>query len=59
MITKPIPPLLEPSAPADYGEVLLTQHEALQSKVELIEIKLKLLSAQVNLYRAPGGGWND
>lgn len=47
------------SARADYGEVLLTQHEALQSKMELIEIKLKHLSAQVNLYRALGGGWND
>jgi multidrug efflux system outer membrane protein len=47
------------SARADYGEVLLTQHEALESKMELIEIKLKQLSGQVNLYRALGGGWTN
>ena len=46
------------SARADYGEVLLTQREALESKVELIEIKMKQLNAKVNIYRALGGGWN-
>ena len=45
------------SARADYIEVLLTQREALESKIDLIEIKLKQLEAKVNIYRALGGGW--
>ncbi len=45
------------SARADYMEVLLTQREALESNVELIEIKLKQMNAKVNIYRALGGGW--
>ncbi|MFZ9660462.1 MAG: TolC family protein [Chitinophagaceae bacterium] len=45
-------------ARADYIEVLLTQREALESKIELIEIKLKQLQAKVNIYKALGGGWN-
>jgi outer membrane protein TolC len=45
------------SARADYAEVLLTQREALEAKMELVEIKLKQLQAGVNLYRALGGGW--
>jgi NodT family efflux transporter outer membrane factor (OMF) lipoprotein len=46
------------SARADYLEVLLTQQEALESKMELVEIKQKQLNAKVNIYRALGGGWN-
>jgi NodT family efflux transporter outer membrane factor (OMF) lipoprotein len=46
------------SARADYLEVLLTQREALESKMDLIEIKLKQMNAKVNIYRAVGGGWN-
>lgn len=46
------------SARADYNEVLLTQREALEAKMDLIEIKLKQLNAKVNIYRALGGGWN-
>lgn len=46
------------SARADYIEVLLTQREALDSRIELVEIKLKQLQAKVNIYRALGGGWN-
>jgi NodT family efflux transporter outer membrane factor (OMF) lipoprotein len=45
------------SARADYMEVLLTQREALESKMELIEIKKKQLNAEVNIYKALGGGW--
>lgn len=45
------------NARADYGEVLLTQREALESKMQLIEIKQKQLNAQVNIYKALGGGW--
>lgn len=46
------------SARADYLEVLLTQKEALASKMELIEIRKEQLSAKVNMYKALGGGWN-
>jgi NodT family efflux transporter outer membrane factor (OMF) lipoprotein len=45
------------SARADYAEVLLTQREALDSKMELIEIKKKQLNAEINVYKALGGGW--
>ncbi|HEY0740365.1 MAG TPA: TolC family protein [Chryseosolibacter sp.] len=46
------------SARADYLEVLLTQREALESKMDLIEIKMKQLNAKVDIYKALGGGWN-
>jgi outer membrane protein, multidrug efflux system len=46
------------SARADYLEVLLTQREALESKMELVEIKIKQMNSKVNIYRALGGGWN-
>jgi len=49
--------LLFKSARADYLEVLLTQREALASKMELIEIKQKQLNAQVSIFQALGGGW--
>jgi NodT family efflux transporter outer membrane factor (OMF) lipoprotein len=45
------------SARADYTEVLLTQREALEAKMDLMEIKQKQLSAQVNIFKALGGGW--
>lgn len=45
------------SARADYLEVLLTQREALESKMDLIEIKQAQLNAKVNMYKALGGGW--
>jgi outer membrane protein TolC len=46
------------SARADYMEVLLTQRDALESSVELVETKKDQLLAMVNMYRALGGGWN-
>ncbi len=46
------------SARADYVEILLTQEEALDAKLELIEIKGELLKSRVSLYRSLGGGWN-
>ncbi|MFT3980563.1 MAG: efflux transporter outer membrane subunit [Ferruginibacter sp.] len=46
------------SARADYLEVLLTQRDALDSKLELIETRLHQFNAVTNVYRALGGGWN-
>lgn len=45
-------------AQADYVEVLLTQEEVLDAKMELVEIKLKQLLARIEIYRSLGGGWN-
>ncbi|WP_236973053.1 TolC family protein [Membranihabitans marinus] len=42
---------------ADYVEVLLTQEEVLDAKMELVETKLQQLQAKVDIYRALGGGW--
>lgn len=45
------------SAKADYIEVLTTQRDALDARLELIEFKQQQLVARVHLYRALGGGW--
>ena len=45
------------SARADYLEVLMTQRDALESKLELVETKKEQLNAVVNIYRDLGGGW--
>lgn len=45
------------AARADYFEVLMTQRDALQSKLELIETKKQQLTAVVDIYQALGGGW--
>jgi NodT family efflux transporter outer membrane factor (OMF) lipoprotein len=45
------------SARADYLEVLLTQREALESRIDLTEIKLQQLMSRINIYKALGGGW--
>lgn len=46
------------AARADYMEVLMTQRDALEAKVELVETKLNQLKASVSVYKALGGGWN-
>lgn len=46
------------SARIEYIEVLLTQREALESKMELVETKKDQLLANINVYQALGGGWN-
>ena len=46
------------SARADYFEVLMTQRDALESKLELIETKLHQFNSVTNIYRSLGGGWN-
>ena len=46
------------SSRVDYFEVLMTQRDALESKLELIETKKNQLIAVTNIYKALGGGWN-
>lgn len=46
------------SARAEYTEVLLTQREALDSKLEIIETKRDQLLTNVKLYQSLGGGWH-
>lgn len=45
------------SARVDYFEVLMTQRDALESKLELIETKKEQLNATVYIYKDLGGGW--
>ena len=45
------------SARVDYFEVLMTQRDALESKLELIDTKKEQLNAAVHVYRDLGGGW--
>lgn len=45
------------SARADYMEVLLTQRDALESKIELVETKQEQYRALIGLYHSLGGGW--
>jgi len=45
------------SARADYLEVLMTQRDALEAKLELVETKKEQLNAAVMIYRDLGGGW--
>ncbi|MGC1515721.1 MAG: TolC family protein [Maribacter sp.] len=47
------------SARIEYIEVLLTQREALESKMELVETKKDQLMARINMYQALGGGWYE
>lgn len=44
------------SARGDYLEVLLTQREALESRIELVELRQQQLDARVMAYQALGGG---
>lgn len=45
------------SARADYFEVLMTQRDALEAQLELIDTKKEQLNAAVHVYRDLGGGW--
>lgn len=42
---------------ATYLEVLITQTNALQARIELINVKKQQYDAVVNIYKALGGGW--
>lgn len=45
------------SSRADYLEVLMTQRDAMDAKLELIEAKANQLNAVVDIYKSLGGGW--
>ena len=45
------------SARIDYFEVLMTQRDALENKLELIDTKKEQLNASIKMYRNLGGGW--
>ncbi|RYY57407.1 MAG: TolC family protein [Chitinophagaceae bacterium] len=44
-------------ARADYFEVLMTQRDVLEAKLELVETRQQQFNAIVNVYRGLGGGW--
>jgi len=46
------------SARATYLEVLMTQRDALEAKLELVDAKKRQVNAVTNIYKALGGGWN-
>ncbi|MBZ4191860.1 TolC family protein [Niabella beijingensis] len=45
------------AARADYLEVLMTQRDALESRLDLVETREQQFSAVTHIYRALGGGW--
>lgn len=45
------------SARADYLEVLMTQRDVLEARLELVETKKEQWDALVRTYRSLGGGW--
>jgi len=45
------------SARADYVEVLLTQRDALEARMELIDTKQQQWNAMIKMYQVLGGGW--
>ena len=42
---------------AEYLEVLDTQREALDAKIDVLELKQGQFDAMIKLYKAIGGGW--
>lgn len=46
------------NARAEYTEVLFTQRDALEAKIDLVELKQEQLNAYVKGYKALGGGYN-
>ncbi|MBL3658228.1 efflux transporter outer membrane subunit [Fulvivirga sediminis] len=49
--------LLFESGFANYLEVISAQEDALQSELELVDLKRQLFLANIDLYRSLGGGW--
>lgn len=46
------------NARAEYTEVLFTQRDTLEAKIDLVELKQQQLNAFVKAYKALGGGYN-
>jgi outer membrane protein, multidrug efflux system len=46
------------NARADYTEVLFTQRDALEAKIDLVDLKQEQINAYVKAYKALGGGYN-
>ena len=42
---------------AEYLEVLTTQRDVLESKLDLFELKKSQFLSLINVYKAVGGGW--
>lgn len=47
------------SARVDYFEVLMTQRDVLEARLELVETKKAQLNTMVEVYRSLGGGWKN
>jgi NodT family efflux transporter outer membrane factor (OMF) lipoprotein len=47
------------SARANYLEILMTQRDVIDARIDLIETKKRQMNAMVNLYQALGGGWEQ
>ncbi len=45
------------SARVDYFEVLMTQRDALETTLELVDVKKEQLNSIVHIYKQLGGGW--
>ena len=45
------------SARVDYFEVLMTQRDALETTLELVDVKKEQLNSIVHVYKQLGGGW--
>lgn len=48
--------LLFKSGMANYLEVITAQRNALESELDLVEVKMQIIAANISLYRALGGG---
>lgn len=42
---------------ANYLEVITAQKGVLDAELEMVDTRLKMMQAKVDLYRALGGGW--
>ncbi|MDR7129308.1 NodT family efflux transporter outer membrane factor (OMF) lipoprotein [Algoriphagus sp. 4150] len=49
--------LLFESGFANYLEIINAQEDALQNQLEVVQLKMQLILAKVELYRSLGGGW--
>ena len=45
------------SARVDYFEVLMTQRDALETKLDLVDVKKEQLNSIIHIYKQLGGGW--